>query len=466
MTEHSPIHLVSLDIAYFMATVLLIVGIRRMSSPSRARSSIWIAGVGMVIAIMATLTIAGDPGRRVLIPIAMFIGAAFAYVQSRRVSMTNAPALIALYNGLGGGAAAGIAVVELLRAPEFSSSIRFFAVVGALAGSVAFAGSLMAWRKLRSDLRRSIPFPNRQVVYLAIMTLLLLFGLVLTYSNSPHPALLLFFVLLALFFGISMTLPIAAADLPVLISLYNALTGLAVGFEGFVLGNPAMMVAGTLVFAAGALLTRLMARAVNRRLSEIMYSGFGVGEEHLPRVRTGDGFVNEIEPFDAAASMAFAHRVIVVPGYGMAVAQAQHKLRELTQLLDERGVQTAFAIHPVAGRMPGHMNVLLADAGVPYEKIADLSAINEEFSHADVALVVGANDTVNPSARSDEKSPLFGMPVLNVDEAGSVIVLKRAKGRGYADVANPLLESSSTRVLLGDAKDSLQELITSIKALD
>jgi len=466
MNADSPAQLLGVDIAYFVATGLFIIGLRRMTSPSLSRSSIWIAGVGMVIAIIATLTLAGDPGRRVLIPIAMFLGASFAYVQSRRVSMTDAPALIALYNGLGGGAAAGIAIVELLRAPEFSSSVRFFAVVGALAGSVAFAGSLMAWHKLRSDMRRSIPFPNRQVVYLAIMTLVLLLGLLLTYSNTAHPALLLLFVLLGLFFGISMTLPIAAADLPVLISLYNALTGLAVGFEGYVLGNPAMMVAGTLVFAAGSLLTQFMARAVNRRLSEIMYSGFGMSEDHVAKTRVGDGIVNEVEAHDAAASMAFANRVIVVPGYGMAIAQAQHKLRELTQLLEERGVQTAFAIHPVAGRMPGHMNVLLADAGVPYEKIADLSAINEEFSHADVALIVGANDTVNPSARSDEKSPLFGMPVLNVDQAGSVIVLKRAEGQGYADVPNPLFENSNTRVLRGDAKDSLQELITCIKALD
>ena len=464
MTSH-PMYWFSLDIAYFVATFLFVLGLRRMSSPTRARKGIWYAGIGMAIAVLATLTISGDPGRRVLIPIAMLLGAGFAFVQSRKVSMTNAPALIALYNGLGGGAAAGIAFVELLRAAEHTSSLRFFAVVGALAGSVAFAGSLMAWHKLRADIRRSVPFPNRQVVYLAIMVLLLLVGLVLASSNTSHPVLLLMFVLLALFFGISMTLPIAAADLPVLISLYNALTGLAVGFEGYVLGNPAMMVAGTLVFASGALLTRLMARAVNRRLTEIMYSGFGVDDAAIPPPRR-EGFINEVEPHDAAASMAFANRVIVVPGYGMAIAQAQHKLRELTQLLDERGVQTAFAIHPVAGRMPGHMNVLLADAGVPYEKIADLSAINEEFTHADVALVVGANDTVNPSARTDENSPIFGMPVMNVDQAGSVIVLKRGDGRGYADVMNPLMEASGTRVLLGDAKESLQEIITSIKALD
>lgn len=460
-----PIHWFSVDIAYFVATFLLVFGLRRMSSPKRARKGLWFAGLGMLLAIVATLTVSGDPGRRMLIPVAMLIGALFAFFQSRKVSMTDAPALIALYNGLGGGAAAGIAFVELLRASEHSSSLRFFAVVGALAGSVAFAGSFMAWQKLRTDMRRSVPFPNRQVVYLAIMVMLLLVGLVLASSNTAHPVLLLLFVLLALFFGISMTLPIAAADLPVLISLYNALTGLAVGFEGYVLGHPAMMVAGTLVFASGTLLTRLMARAVNRRLSDIMYSGFGVDDNALPTIRR-QGFVNEIEAHDAAASMAYARRVIVVPGYGMAIAQAQHKLRELTQLLDERGVQTAFAIHPVAGRMPGHMNVLLADAGVPYEKIADLSAINKEFAQADVALVVGANDTVNPSARTDENSPIYGMPVLNVDQAGSVIVLKRGNGRGYADVTNPLMEANGTRVLLGDAKDSLQKLITNIKGLE
>lgn len=465
MTASDPIHFVAIDIAYFVATILLVVGLRYMSSPTRARASIWYAGIGMAIAVFATLLLDGESGRRVLIPVAMFIGAAFAYVQSRRVSMTNAPALIALYNGLGGAAAAGIALVELLRAAEHTSSLRVFAVVGALSGTVAFAGSIMAWIKLRSGMRRSVPFPNRQVVYLAILVLLFLVGLVLVASNDSSPVLLLIFVLLALFFGISMTLPIAAADLPVLISLYNAMTGLAVGLEGFVLGNPAMMVAGTLVFASGSLLTRLMARAVNRRLSEIMYSGFGVNEDVLSATPR-EGFVNEIEAYDAAASMAFANRVIVVPGYGMAIAQAQHKLRELTQLLDERGVQTAFAIHPVAGRMPGHMNVLLADAGVPYEKIADLSAINEEFSHADVALVIGANDTVNPSARTDADSPIYGMPVMNVDHARSVIVLKRGTGRGYADVSNPLLEQPGTRVLMGDAKQTLQELITCIKSID
>jgi len=458
-------HLFAIDIAYFIATLLFVIGLRRLSSASRARVGVWFAGFGMLLAIVATLTVAGDPGRRVLIPIAMLIGGGFAYLQSRRVSMTDAPALIALYNGLGGGAAAGIAVVELLRASEHTSSLRFFAVASVLAGGVAFAGSMVAWRKLRTDSRRSIPFPNRQVVYLAIMVLLFLVGLVLASSNTAHPVLLLIFVFLALIFGVSMTLPIAAADLPVLISLYNALTGLAVGFEGYVLGNSAMMVVGMLVFAAGSLLTKLMAHAVNRRLSDIMYSGFGIDHDHSPR-QQGHGFINDIDAHDAAASMAYANRVIIVPGYGMAIAQAQHKLRELTQLLDERGVQTAFAIHPVAGRMPGHMNVLLADAGVPYEKIADLSAINSEFTQADVALVVGANDIVNPSARSDVDSPIYGMPVMNVDQAGSVIFLKRGQGRGYADVPNPLFEVPGTRVLFGDARDSLQELITSVKALD
>jgi len=262
-----------------------------------------------------------------------------------------------------------------------------------------------------------------------------------------------------------MTLPTAAADMPVLVSLYNALTGLAVAFDGFVIDNPAMIVAGTLVFAAGSLLTRLMARAVNRRLSEIMYSGFGIASQNVLASGRKD-HVNTIDARDAAIDMAYARRVEIVPGYGMATAQAQHKLRELTQLLDERGVDTGFAIHPVAGRMPGHMNVLLAEAGVPYEKIQDLDTINAEFSQVDVVLVVGANDIVNPAARDDIDSPLAGMPVLEVDKARRVIVLKRGDGTGYAGVENPLLFSPVTRVLFGNARDSVQDLIMSIKTLD
>jgi NAD(P) transhydrogenase subunit beta len=293
----------------------------------------------------------------------------------------------------------------------------------------------------------------------------MMLGLILAFSTTAHPVLLLIFFILSLVFGVIMTLPIAAADLPVLISLYNAMTGLAVALEGYVLANPAMMVAGMLVCAAGVLLTRLMAGAVNRRLSEIMYSGFGISHHETAKPRLRDN-INEIDPFDSATSMAYAERVVIVPGYGMASAQAQHKVQELTQLLEERGVDVRFAIHPVAGRMPGHMNVVLAEAGVPYEKIADLSEVNPEFPKVDVVLVIGANDIVNLAARSDTKSPLHGMPILDVDNANSVIVLKRGDGAGYAGVDNPLLQHAKTRVLFGDAKRSVQDLITAIKSLD
>jgi H+-translocating NAD(P) transhydrogenase subunit beta len=260
-------------------------------------------------------------------------------------------------------------------------------------------------------------------------------------------------------------LPTSASDMPVLISLYNAVTGFAVALDGFVLENPAMMVAGTIVFAAGSLLTRLMARAVNRRLSDIMYSGFGI--TGTGQAKSADRYrVNTIDARDAAGDIAYANRVVIVPGYGMATAQAQHKLRELTQLLEERGVRTEFLIHPVAGRMPGHMNVLLAEAGVPYEKIQDLNDMNVEFSEIDVVMVVGANDIVNPAALDDPESPLFGMPILEVNRAKRVIVLKRGDGTGYAGVENGLWFAPVTRVLFGDARDSVQDLIMAIKGLD
>ncbi|MCL4152849.1 UNVERIFIED_CONTAM: hypothetical protein GTU68_006068 [Idotea baltica] len=373
--------------------------------------------------------------------------------------------MIALYNGLGGGAAATIAAVELLRAAEHGPSERILGVVGALIGCIAFSGSLLAFAKLSGWVKFGNWFSNRQTAYVAMMAMVLMLGFLLAFSNTAHPVLLLLFFGLAILFGVFMTSPIAAADMPVLISLYNAAAGLAVAFEGFVLGNAAMMVAGTLVCAAGALLTRLMAKSVNRRLSEILYSGFGIPHE-TTEVATQYGHVNEVDAFDAAVSMAFAEQVLIVPGYGMAVAQAQHKVQELTQLLEERGVSVQFAIHPVAGRMPGHMNVLLAEAGVAYEKILDLNDINSEMSKIDVALVIGANDIVNLSARTDKRSPLHGMPILNVDEANSVIVLKRGDGQGYAGMDNPLLQHGKARVHFGDARESVQEMISAIKSLD
>ena len=462
MIQSAP-HLINL--AYLLSALLFITGLRQMSSPKTARSGIWLAGVGMIAAVVATFMHPQVVSNHMLILIAIAIGGGFAFFQARSVAISNMPEMTAIYNGLGGAAAAGIAVIVLLHVSDHTASAKAVAVLGGMIGSITFAGSFMAWAKLKRIISKRHRFANRQVSYVALGAIVLMLGLLLAFSTTSHPVLLLVFFVLSLLFGVIMTLPIAAADLPVLISLYNAMTGLAVALEGYVLANPAMIVAGMLVCAAGVLLTRLMANAVNRRLSEIMYSGFGISYSDSTEPATRNN-INEIDPLDSATSMAYAERVVIVPGYGMASAQAQHKVQELTQLLEARGVDVRFAIHPVAGRMPGHMNVVLAEAGVPYEKIADLSEINPEFSKVDVVLVIGANDIVNLAARSDTKSPLHGMPILDVDNAGSVIVLKRGDGAGYAGVDNPLLQHPKTRVLLGDAKRSVQDLISAIKTLD
>lgn len=455
---------VLVQLAWFVATVLFITALRRLSSPKKARHGIWFAGIGMLLAIGSMGFHPGLNANHGLIFIALISGGLLSALHARRVDMTRMPQMIALYNGLGGLAAAGVSILVLLHVSQYGPAEKALAMVGALIGCVAFAGSLFAFFRLQGFFSARQGFAKRQVAYLANGALVLLIGLIIATSATAHPILLLVFVILAISFGLLMTLPTSAADMPVLVSFYNALTGLAVAFDGFVIDNPAMVVAGTIVFAAGSLLTRLMARAVNRRLSEIMYSGFGIiGDDHSVDSRD---HVNTIDARDAAVDMAYARRVEIVPGYGMATAQAQHKLRELTQLLEERGVSTGFAIHPVAGRMPGHMNVLLAEAGVPYEKIQQLSDINAEFSEVDIALVVGANDIVNPAARNDNDSPLFGMPILDVDKAKRVIVLKRGDGTGYAGVENPLLFAPVTRVLFGDARDTVQDLIMSIKNLD
>jgi NAD(P) transhydrogenase subunit beta len=299
-------------------------------------------------------------------------------------------------------------------------------------------------------------------VNLIVISVIIVLGLIITFTQSP--ALVLLFFILALVFGVFMTVPIGGADMPVVISLYNALTGLAVAFEGFVLNNAAMIIAGTVVGAAGTLLTQLMAKAMNRSLGNVLFSGFGTNAAHAALSEV-TGSMKAIEANDAAIMMAFANKVIIVPGYGMAVAQAQHKIWELTELLEERGVDVKFAIHPVAGRMPGHMNVLLAEAGVPYDKIYDMEDVNAEFPQAEVALVIGANDVVNPEARTNKSSPIYGMPILNVDHAKNVIVIKRGKGTGFSGIENSLFYMDNTRMLYGDAQKVGAALIQGVKQL-
>jgi H+-translocating NAD(P) transhydrogenase subunit beta len=451
------------QLSYLVAAALFILGLKRMSSPVTAVSGVRWAGAGMLLATVATLAfVSGAPQLNlILVLAAIAIGGIVAWVSGKRVAMTDMPQMIALYNGMGGGAAAAIAAVELYRGAEPNMVHLAMATIGGFIGSVSFSGSLIAFGKLQGLITKSVRFSGQKIVNLLILLAALVFGVMIVAGyDSGLPAVSLFFAC-ALLLGIAMTLPIGGADMPVVISLYNALTGLAVGFEGFVLDNAAMIIAGTVVGAAGTLLTQLMAKAMNRSLGNVLFSNFG---ETSAGGGTVAGTQKPIEASDAGVMMAYAQKIIVVPGYGLAVAQAQHKVWELAQLLIDKGVQVRFAIHPVAGRMPGHMNVLLAEAGVPYDLISDLDEINAEFETADVAVVIGANDVVNPDARSNKGSPIYGMPILNADKAKNVIVIKRGQGQGFSGIDNALFGLDQTRMLYGDAQAAVGQLIQAVKA--
>ncbi|KRA71955.1 NAD(P) transhydrogenase subunit beta [Lysobacter sp. Root667] len=464
--------------SYFVAATLFLLGLQRMASPVTARSGIRWAGMGMVIATAATFLLP-ELHNIVLILLALAIGTGLAWISGKKVAITDMPQMVALYNGMGGGSAAAIGAVELLRFASLQTSdpliaqlqsghvdmqlpttTLVLAVIGAAIGAVSLSGSIIAWAKLDGRLDRRVVFPGQQIFNAAVALVLVALGAVVVLTLNV-PAIIAFFVV-ALALGVLMTLPIGGADMPVVISLYNALTGLAVAFEGYVLGNEALIIAGTMVGAAGMLLTRLMAKAMNRPITGVLFSNFGGGGQ----AQEISGSQKPIEAGDVAAMMAFAERVVIVPGYGLAVAQAQHKIWELTQKLTERGVKVKFAIHPVAGRMPGHMNVLLAEAGVPYDMIVDMDDINPEFPNTDVSLVIGANDVVNPVAKTDPASPIYGMPILDVVNSKNTIVIKRGKGTGFAGIENALFYADNTRMLFGDGAEMASALVSELKALD
>jgi NAD(P) transhydrogenase subunit beta len=453
-----------MQLSYLIAAALFILGLKRMSSPATAASGIRWAGAGMLLATVVTLAFMGASSLNLMLVIAAIaIGSIAAWVSGKRVAMTDMPQMIALYNGMGGGAAAAIAAVELYSGNEHNLVHLIMAAIGGFIGAVSFSGSLIAFAKLQGLITKSVRFSGQKFVNLAILLIAVGFGfMVVSGAGAPSglPMVSLFFVF-ALILGVAMTLPIGGADMPVVISLYNALTGLAVGFEGFVLNNAAMIIAGTVVGSAGTLLTQLMAKAMNRSLGNVLFSNFGESSSSSGGVT---GTQKAIEASDAGVMMAYSQKIIIVPGYGMAVAQAQHKVWELTQLLIDHGVKVRFAIHPVAGRMPGHMNVLLAEAGVPYDLISDLDEINAEFETADVALIIGANDVVNPDARNNKSSPIYGMPILNADKAKNVIVIKRGQGQGFSGIDNALFVLDQTRMLYGDAQAAVSQLIQAVKA--
>ena len=447
--------------AWFLGAALFIFGLKGMSSPASARKGIVIAGYGMLIAIAATFLIPGLQNLG-LMALALVVGGAAAWISGQKVKMTDMPQMVAIYNGMGGGAAAAIAAVEFAKGEAHAVTTIVLAVVGALIGAVSFTGSCVAWAKLQGVLKKAHRLPAQNAVNVILALVAVGLGVAMIAFAPAKPELIIAFFVVALVLGLIVTLPIGGADMPVVISLFNAFTGLAVGFEGYVLGNPSLIIAGIVVGAAGTLLTQLMAKAMNRPLSNILFT---------PMVASGPGeaitgSMKEVGAIDAAAMMRYASKVIIVPGYGMAVAHAQHKVWEMTAILEEAGVEVKFAIHPVAGRMPGHMNVLLAEAGVPYDKIFDLEEINGEFGQADVALVIGANDVVNPSARTDKASPIYGMPILDADKAQNVIVIKRGKGTGYSGVENALFYTDNCRMLYGDAQPMAGEIIQHLKAMN
>jgi len=462
-----------IDAVYFFTAGIFIIGLKQMSSPVTAHRGIVWAGIAMLVASLATfgapqISLEVSSINLQLMLVAIAAGSTVAYISAKRVAMTNMPQMIAMYNGMGGGAAAAIAAVELVKlsagAESHGLTIQVLAVLGAVIGAVSFSGSAVAFAKLQGIMKKTLRLPLHQIINIGLFVAVSVFGyLVATGQPVSFEHVAVFFVL-ALILGVMLTLPIGGADMPVVISLFNALTGLAVAFEGFVLNNAAMIIAGTVVGSSGTLLTQLMAKAMNRPISNVLFSSFGSDggaavEEDI------EGSMKEIQANDAAIMMAYAQKVIIVPGYGMAVAQAQHKLKEMEDLLEARGIDVKYAIHPVAGRMPGHMNVLLAEAGVDYDNILDLEEINPEFPTADVALVIGANDVVNPVARSNPDSPIYGMPILDADKAQNVIVIKRGKGAGFSGIENHLFYADNTQMLYGDGQKAVAELIAGIKLL-
>jgi NAD(P) transhydrogenase subunit beta len=457
-----------IEASYFATAILFILGLKRMSHPTTARSGIIWAGGGMLVATVATflhpaITANASVLNYGLMILAILIGGAVAWGSGKRVAMTDMPQMIAIYNGMGGGAAGAIAAVELFKTgAHHELHVMLLAVLGAMIGTVSFSGSCIAYAKLQGLMTKVIRFPNQQKVNLAVFAAMVVLGLSIALTGSHNVTLITIFFLAALAFGVMMAVPIGGADMPVVISLFNAFTGLAVALEGFVLENSALIIAGTVVGSAGTLLTQLMAKAMNRPISNVLFSSFGEGGGVAQEVT---GTMRGMEPMDAAVQMAYASKVVIVPGYGLAVAQAQHKVWELAELLEERGVQVKFAIHPVAGRMPGHMNVLLAEAGVPYDKIFDLEEINNEFGSVDVSLIIGANDVVNPVAKTDKSSPIYGMPILNVDESRNVLVIKRGKGAGFSGIENALFFLDNTHMVYGDAQKVTAELIQHVKTL-
>jgi NAD(P) transhydrogenase subunit beta len=473
--------------AYLIASMLFILGLKRLSTPRTARSGNITAAVGMTLALGGTFVLPGM-GNFGWILLAIVLGTIPGWVLAKRVKMTAMPQMVSLFNGMGGACAMLISLGEWFRlsidwtAPvritngisiDLSGSVsvpRTFGecvpmLLGVIFGAVSFTGSVVAYGKLQGLItEKPVRWPNQKLIN-GVLAVMILAAAGAAAHRQDEWIWVILLAIAALVLGVLQVLPIGGADMPVVISVLNSCTGLAAALTGFAMENMAMIIAGTLVGAAGSLLTLLMCQAMNRSLIKVIFGSFGLSPAGDAAAAQTDQSMREIAPSECAIMMGYARKVIIIPGYGLAVGQGQHLVHELEALLEKRGVEVKYAIHPVAGRMPGHMNVLLAEANVPYPKLLDMEEINPEFDQADVALIVGANDVVNPAARTDAGSPIYGMPILNADKAKNVIVIKRGRGAGFAGIENALFYDPKTRMLFGDAKKALQELVTEVKAL-
>lgn len=464
-----------LVLCYLIGSVTFIVGLKMLSNPASARNGNMVAAVGMLIAILGTIFLYEENGQKLgnytWIFAALLIGTVAGTMMAKRVQMTAMPEMVSLFNGMGGACAALISVIEFRHlvhtsdAASIDQTSLLIIMLGLIIGTVSFAGSMIAWGKLNGSIK-DFAFKGQHIIniVLLLMTLLLAGHNII---NRPDQIELFFYavVVLALVYGIFFVLPIGGADMPVVISLLNSFTGVAAACGGFLYDNKVMLTGGILVGAAGTLLTILMCKAMNRSLQNVLIGSFGGGSTAGSAVQAGGGTYKEVTLSDAAVVMSYANKVMIVPGYGLAVAQAQHVCHELEKALEAKGVEVKYAIHPVAGRMPGHMNVLLAEADVSYEKLLEMELANEEFKNTDVVLILGANDVVNPAAKSDPSSPIYGMPILEVEEAKHVIVNKRSMKPGYAGIENQLFFQPKTSMLFGDAKKALQDLLAEVRNL-
>ena len=463
----------TLALIFIGVAVLFILGMKFLSSPKTARSGTLIAAAGMLVAFLATFPLmqwSTEHARinGILMVVGILVGLGLGALGAYSVKMTAMPQMVAAFNGLGGGAAALVGSLDFLGRIGHHEEIKTFNIVAilfaTLIGSLSFSGSIIAYLKLEGKFEKPHTFPGQNFLNgLVLLVILGLCGYLIAGETTNTTAFIVMFGL-ALAFGVAMVMPIGGADMPVVISLLNSFTGLAVAADGFTIDNLSMIVAGTLVGSSGTLLTLLMCKAMNRPVTNVLFGAFGSGGGGSAAAAGVAGTVKPIQADEAAVLLAYASRVVVVPGYGMAVAQAQHQVRELSDELGKRGIEVQFAIHPVAGRMPGHMNVLLAEANVPYDQLQEMEAINPSMERVDVCLVIGANDVVNPAAREEKSSPIYGMPIIEADHAKTVIVMKRSMAKGFAGIENHLFYKDNTRMLFGDAKASLNALVAAVKA--